>query len=268
MGQLRGSQLPRIGWSSFADLQIPLPPLEIQRAIVAEVESYQKVIDGARAVVDNYRPTIPLRTEWSMVTIDDLKASGKNSLKAGPFGSSLKKDSYVESGYKIYGQEQVIRGDIRYGDYYIDAEKYRELESCKIKAGDVLISLVGTYGKVLVVPDDHEPGIINPRLLKITLDEERVLPNYFAEAFRQDAIVNQLEDLSYGGTMDILSLRVLRKLRIPLPPLDDQKAILAQIEAERTLVGANRELIERFEKKIQSAIDRIWGEEVSGLANA
>ena len=57
MGQLKGAQLPRIGWSSFAELQIPLPPLEVQKEIVAEIEGYQKVINGARAVLDHYRPT-------------------------------------------------------------------------------------------------------------------------------------------------------------------------------------------------------------------
>ena len=48
-------------------LQIPLPPLEVQREIVAEIEGYQRVIDGARAVVDNYRPHIPIDPEWPMV---------------------------------------------------------------------------------------------------------------------------------------------------------------------------------------------------------
>ena len=46
----------RVDIKAFKNLQIPLPPLEVQKEIVAEVEGYQKVIDGARAVVDNYRP--------------------------------------------------------------------------------------------------------------------------------------------------------------------------------------------------------------------
>ena len=44
---------------SLSGFEIPLPPLEAQREIVAEIEGYQKVIDGARAVIDNYRPHIP-----------------------------------------------------------------------------------------------------------------------------------------------------------------------------------------------------------------
>lgn len=64
----------------------------------------------------------------------------------------------------------------------ISAEKYRELESCKVQAGDVLISLVGTYGKTMIVPEKHEPGIINPRLLKLTLHREKMLPSFFIHA--------------------------------------------------------------------------------------
>lgn len=41
---------------------------------------------------------------------------------------------------------------------------------------------------------------------------------------------------------------------------------MAQIEAEQTLVAANRELITRFEKKIQSALARVWGEDASANA--
>ena len=66
-----GAQLPRIGWRSFANLEIPLPPLEVQKEIVGEIEGYQKVIDGARAVVDNYRPHITIDPQWPMVPIEE-----------------------------------------------------------------------------------------------------------------------------------------------------------------------------------------------------
>ena len=256
--------LQRVPRDYVENFQISLPPLEVQKEVVAEIEGYQKVINGARAVLDHYRPHIPIHPDWPMVAIEDLVANEKHGLKAGPFGSSLKKECYVKAGYKIYGQEQVIRCDINYGDYYINEEKFRELESCKVKAGDVLISLVGTYGKILIVPEKHEPGIINPRLLKITLDKQKILATYFVEAFRQETVTEQVANLSYGGTMDILSLKVLKSLKIPLPPLATQQAIVAEIEAEQALVAANRELITRFEQKIQATLARVWGGETEG----
>ena len=62
--------------------------------------------------------------------------------------------------------------------------------------------------------------------------------------------------------------RVLNEFKIPLPPLATQQAIVAEIEAEQALVAANRELIARFEKKIQATLARVWGEDEPATAEA
>ena len=67
-----GGTFKEISKSKFCELQIPLPPLDIQKEIVAEIEGYQKVIDGARAVVDNYRPQIVVDPEWPMVALGEV----------------------------------------------------------------------------------------------------------------------------------------------------------------------------------------------------
>ena len=53
-----------------------------------------------------------------------------------------------------------------------------------------------------------------------------------------------------------------------MPDLKTQQAIVAEIDAEKALVAANRELIARFEQKIQATLARVWGEEVPTLAAA
>ena len=265
------------------------------------------MLDGARAVVDNWQPRIVVDPEWPEAGIADLnqrhsemrrwwRASGlagsfskrgldgftgrtklifsprectshlgfslvadiPHSIKAGPFGSSLKKDSYVNAGYKIYGQEQVIRGDANFGNYYIDEGKFRELESCKVRTGDVLVSLVGTYGKTLIVPDEHEPGIINPRLIKITLDHQKMIPEFLGYLFTQDFFVSQMHALSHGGTMNILGMQTLKRLRIPLPPLDTQRIIVAELDEEQGAVSEAERLAAKMEQRIQNTIARVW----------
>ena len=69
IGMMGKGSYPSINQSDVASLMIPLPPLEAQREIVAEIEGYQKVIDGARAVIENYRPHIPIDPEWPMVRL-------------------------------------------------------------------------------------------------------------------------------------------------------------------------------------------------------
>ena len=92
--------MPRQCVESF---QIPMPPPQVQREIVAEIEGYQRVIDGARAVVENYRPHIAVDPEWPMVALGDIC-----DFKRGPFGGSLKKGIFVKEGYAIYEQSHAI----------------------------------------------------------------------------------------------------------------------------------------------------------------
>ena len=66
---------------------------------------------------------------------------------------------------------------------------------------------------------------------------------------------------SVGAVFKNLTTHQIRAFEIPLPPLETQKVIVAELEAEQALVDANRELIERFEKKIQDTVGRVWGEE-------
>jgi type I restriction enzyme S subunit len=168
--------------------------------------------------------------KWIVSKIEDIAAQEKNALKAGPFGSALKKEFYVRSGYKIYGQEQVICGDASFGDYYIDEEKYKELKNCAVQAGDILISLVGTYGKTLIMPDNYEAGIINPRLMKITLNKNKVTPIYFKYYFESNALKASMDANTHGGTMGILNLGIIRQMKVQVPPLSLQNQFATFVE--------------------------------------
>jgi len=213
------------------ELDIPLPSLPIQQKIAAVLDSADELRKKNQQLLINYDRLIqgvffvmfgnPMKNEkkWDIKKIKDTAKQDKYSIKAGPFGSSLKKEFYVKKGYKVYGQEQVIRDDLSYGNYYIDEKKYKELESCKVDTGDILISLVGTYGKISIVPEKFEPGIINPRLMKITPDTSKVNPVYFKTLLVNESIRHQIENVSRGGTMDIVNVGIMKDISIPLPPI-------------------------------------------------
>ena len=178
-------------------------------------------------IVEDEKP-FALQKGWEWVRFDDISKNEKNALKAGPFGSALKKSFYVKSGYKIYGQEQVISGDENFGDYYVDREKYLSLESCKVGPGDILISLVGTIGRVLIVSDHAAPGIINPRLVKLSLNND-IDRDYIRIILGSRLMQKELSEKSHGSTMDVLNLGLLRKLQFPLPPVPEQNRIVTKV---------------------------------------
>lgn len=228
--------------ATLSEVEIEICSIEEQRAIIDVLDKMMSVIEDREKELSLLEDIIRARfvelfgdpiqnpKGWDTSLIENLVANEKNALKAGPFGSALKKEYYVESGYKIYGQEQVISGDHTIGNYYIDKERYKILENCAVQAGDVLISLVGTYGKLLIIPDEFEPGIINPRLMKITFDKNKVNPLYFKFFFQSESLKRVLSENTHGGTMDILNLGIVRKISMPLPPLKLQNKFFSFVE--------------------------------------
>lgn len=168
-------------------------------------------------------------SHWVWAGIEQVADGTRHALKAGPFGSALKKEFYTPTGYKVYGQEQVIRGDAHFGDYFISQAKFDELSTCAVKPGDLLISLVGTTGKILVLPDDAKPGIINPRLLKVSLALGSTDPAYIQLVLESPYARHFFKLNAHGGTMDVLNLGILKEFAIPIPPLAEQHEIAQRI---------------------------------------
>ncbi len=191
--------------------------------------------------------------DWEVRSLESLGKRGRPAIKAGPFGSSLTKASYVAEGYKIYGQEQVIRGDYRYGDYFISKSRYDELKSCAVQAGDILLSLVGTAGRVLVVPPDAPEGIINPRLMRFSFDPDVVYPIFFKEVFESDPYQSLLNRNAQGGTMGVLNAGLLKPLLIPIPPLPEQRAIAAALSDTDALFSSLDRLLAK-KRDIKQAV--------------
>lgn len=243
--------------ATLSEVEIEICSIEEQRAIIDVLDKMMSVIEDREKELSLLEDIIRARfvelfgdpiqnpKGWDTSLIENLVANEKNALKAGPFGSALKKEYYVESGYKIYGQEQVISGDHTIGNYYIDKERYKILENCAVQAGDVLISLVGTYGKLLIIPDEFEPGIINPRLMKITFDKNKVNPLYFKFFFQSESLKRVLSENTHGGTMDILNLGIVRKISMPLPPLKLQNKFFSFVEqVDKSKVAIQKSLDE------------------------
>ena len=244
-------------------VQIPLPPLEVQKEIVAEIEGYQKVITGARAVLDNYRPHIPIHPDWPMVELGEVCV-----FKRGPFGGSLKKEIFVKTGYAVYEQSHAIANDFSEFRYFVDEDKFAEMHGFQVRSGELIMSCSGTMGKVAIIPDNAPAGIINQALLKLT-PKDCVLGVFLKLWMESTNFQKSLADFTYGAAIkNVASVEILKGLRLPLPPLETQQTIVAEIEAEQALVAANRELIARFEKKIQATLARVWGEEVPTVTEA
>lgn len=243
----------------YSKIKIKIPSLEVQEKVVQKIEELFSEVDEGIEMLQKtkkqlsvYRQAVlraafegeltyswrienKIENSWKIESIVELIKKEKNALKAGPFGSSLKKECYTTTGYKIYGQEQVIAGNEKIGDYYIGEEKYRELQTCKISPGDVLISLVGTVGKVLVLSENCQKGIINPRLIKVSLDQNKMLPFFFKYYFESNYLKSLYKQKAHGETMDVLNMGMIKELPFPVCSIDEQIQVLYEIEARMSV---------------------------------
>ncbi|MDD5198195.1 MAG: N-6 DNA methylase [Terrimicrobiaceae bacterium] len=254
MGQLKGAQLPRIGWSSFAQLQIPLPPLEVQKEIVAEIEGYQEVINGARAVLDHYRPHIPIHADWPMVPLAEVCESFQ-------YGSSLKSSENGEVVCLRMGNIQ--NGKIDWSDLKF-APPDEDLEKYLLSPNDVLFNRTNSpihVGKTGIYRGER-PAVFAGYLIRLNYRKEKIMGQYLNFCLNtKEAKEFCLRVKTDGINQSNINATILGTFAVPLPPLATQQAIVAEIEAEQALVAANRELITRFEKKTQATLARVWGED-------
>ena len=251
IGHLKGAQLPRIGWPSFSELQIPLPPLEVQKAIVAEIEGYQKVINGARAVIDNYRPHISIHPDWPIHELNEVATKITDGAHFTP--------TYVETGVPFLRVTDITESNA--SKKFIPQEEHDELiKRCHPKKGDVLYSKNGTIGIAKLVDWDWEFSIfVSLCLIK---PKRHLLHPYYLKCFlNSDTAYTQATARSKSGTVTNLHLVDIKTMKIPVPSLATQQAIVAEIEDEQSLVSSNRGLIARFEKKIEATLAGVWGDD-------
>jgi type I restriction enzyme M protein len=253
--------LQRVPRGFVENFKIPLPPLEMQKEIVAEIEGYQKVINGARAVLDHYRPHIPIHPDWPMRTISDL--SVRITKGSSPNWQGINYSSR-EEGILFITSENVGRGQLLLDKPKYVEQRFNEVEPKSIlQKGDVLTNIVGaSIGRTAIFNLDVTANI-NQAVCIIRPKTELIDSIYLMTLLNSPRFIEKLLGNSVENARANVSMGVLGVLTIPLAPLATQQQIVAEIEAEQALVAANRELIARFEQKIQATLSRVWGEDES-----
>jgi len=235
---------PSINQADVASLQIPLPSLSTQEEIVAEIEGYQKIIDGAKAVVENYKPKIDIDPDWEMVELGEVCEL--------IMGQSPPGESYNLEGKGL----PLINGPVEFGPDPFSKTKKRQYttEPTKMcKEGDLILCVRGsTTGRMNI---SGFPACIGRGVVAIRSKENQGWINQYINSIRE-----KLYSLGAGSTFPNITSATLNSLQIPLPPYQIQLQIVSQIEKEQALVNANKELIEIFEQKIKGRIAKVWGE--------
>jgi len=234
-------------------LQIPLPPLSVQEEIVAEIESYQKIIDGARQVVENYKPKIDIDPEWEMVELGEVCTV--NGKAANP------KDLY--SDWFVYIDISSVENGTGAVDYNnkLKVEEAPSRARRIIQKGDILLSTVRPNLKAFgYVDKEPERFVASTGFAVLSTNMNRLIPRFLYYMIFQNIILSQMINRMGKGSYPSINQKDVKHLKIPLPQLDIQRRIVEQIEKEYRAVSLNRMLIKSYEKRIKERISKVWGE--------
>ena len=251
-----GGAQPNISQNIIKNIELPLPPLDIQEEIVKELDQYQAIIDGAQKIIDNWEPSFPINSNWEKVKLGDLYEISYGVTVAIP-------DNLDENGIKIISTAETTL------DGYLDFSKIRKvkmLEKYKshILQPDTLLfnwrNAPKHIGKTVLFTETDEPYICASFLLPMKkLDTNRIInqwgwleinrlrrEGYFIKHSRQ--AVNQTN----------FNSSLLAETYINLPSIEEQKAIVEKIEKEEQYIDACKSLVEFNKQKIADKIKSIW----------
>ncbi|BDR81659.1 hypothetical protein N072000002_18420 [Clostridium tetani] len=193
------------------------------------IEKKKAIRDGALEDLVNGKTRLDgFDGERDEKTLEDICVP--YGLVRGPFGGSLKKDMFVSKGNKVYEQRNAIYKSVKIGKYFVTDEKYNELSRFAVQENDFIISCSGTIGKIYKIPKEHQKGIINQALLKITIDANKCDLDYFYKYFEWDKFQDEIIDNTQGGAMkNLVGMDVFRNTLIRMPKDISEQQTIASV---------------------------------------
>ena len=170
--------------------------------------------------------------DWCWVSLQGLVKNPKGDIVDGPFGSNLKSEDFISSGVPVF-KIQNIKAN-RFVDKninYISKEKADELVRHSFKKSDLILTKLGNpLGLCCKVPEKYEYGIIVADLIRFRPNYDVVNSSYLVYGINSNVVQNQFKLITKGTTRPRVNLTIVRDIQFPLPPLPEQRAIVAKIE--------------------------------------
>ncbi|MDF1662762.1 MAG: restriction endonuclease subunit S [Planctomycetota bacterium] len=247
-------------------VKIPLPPLAEQKRIAA-------ILDKADGIRRKKQEILRLTDELLKSTflemfgdpgsfeskqLQDLASKTKYSLSSGPFGSSLTSKHYVSKGVLVLRGLNVSGGELSLDNCkFVSESKAEELARSTVRTNDVVIVAVGSSGQAFHIPDNFPRAVLSQNFNKITPDESQVHPVYLAWALNSPIVQREFFRNITDTVRTFLSLTKIKRVNIPVPPLELQlrfACIVEHVKHQKTQMRAHHEKIENlFNSLVQKA---------------
>lgn len=245
---------PSVNQKDVSQIQIPLPPLSVQEAMVTALDNYHKIIDGSKQVVDNYKPTIQYDSSWNKTKVGDVVEfiSGV-TLSVGECEDT--------NGIPLITIADVTE------DGYIKTDEIRKVLTDKkvnyLQRGDLLFNWrngsKNLVGKTALFDMDGD-YIFASFLLGIRPNTQKILSEFLWIVLKQYRVEGRYMQFMRQNVNGLFNREELKDVEIPCPPLDVQKGVVDRIFNEIRLVLQNKQLMSIFAQKSENKLSQVWGE--------
>jgi type I restriction enzyme S subunit len=226
-----GANIKNIRKSELERFQFSLPPIGEQAhiaAILDKADNLRRKRQEATRLADAF-----LRASFlEMVAdvnerepVENLLATVPNAARTGPFGSQLLVSEFTDSGVPVLGIDNVVQNEFAWGQRrFISKEKYQELERYTVRPGDVMVTIMGTTGRVAIAPDDLPTCISTKHLCTLTLNQAEMLPEVLWGCLRWDPDVKQqTQRQAKGAIMEGWNMGIVKGLLVRKPTIQRQR---------------------------------------------
>lgn len=271
----QGSTRYNLSPNRLMSIKLVIPPLHEQKHIAETLMTFNRHIENLERLIEKKKmirdgAVEDLMTgktrldgfngEWEEVKLEDV--CNDNGMVRGPFGGSLKKEYFVNKGYKVYEQRNAIYKSVDIGNYYIDLNKFEELKRFKLKENDFIISCSGTIGEIYQIPKKFKNGIINQALLKISINTNLCDLTFFKNYFSWEKFKSKIIDDTQGGAMkNLVGMDKFRKTKLYIPSDIKEQQGIADI---LTSMDEEIENLEKEKAKIEKIKDGAMDDLLTG----
>lgn len=257
----RGGGQPFMSKGDVEKYKIPLPPPEVQKEIVEQIEVKQNAITHAKEIIKNLeRERRYFGQELRKLENVDL-VELKEVMKLARGVTYKKSDEVKEGGHKILRANNIsLGGKLVLDDIKQISANVSLKNNQKLKADDIFICLASGskahIGKVAFVGGDTE-FYFGGFMGAIRTNKDKGLPKYIFHLLQSEDFNNYLRRAISGVNINNLNAKILGAFKIPLSSLEIQKQLVAEAEKEEEIIASNRRLIELMERKIEKLLNEI-----------
>ena len=252
-----GATFKEISKENFCTIQIPILPIEQQRQLVLDIAGYRKVITGAQAIVNGYRPHLPRLADVATKTLDEIATfrPAKDEIKNLPsdtdvsFVPMASLNTFDES---FEATETRKLGDVSSGFTYF-------------KNNDILLAKISPCfenGKAGIARGlKNGVGFGSTEYIVIRADTSVVYPEWIFYYINTREFIDGGRPYMTGTAgQQRIDINYVKQYQIPVPSLEEQKKLLDEIHCEQALFEPSKKIINVFSAKINARIKEIWGE--------